>query len=652
MGSKKKHVREGTESDARRKPKTPLIQPAPPQTFPVVGIGASAGGLEAFKQLLSHLPNATGMAFVFVKHLDPALASILAELLSRATDMPVKEVKHGMRVEPNCLYVIPPNRNMAIVNGALLLAPRVETRGQHRPIDYFMRSLAEENHDRAIGVILSGTASDGTLGFEAIKAEGGITFAQDEETAKYDGMPHSAINAGCVDFVIPPERIAEELVRLASHPRVLDVEAVRREVLMPPYLEPGADGDDLEEVLWLVRDVSGLDFSYYQTNIIQRGVTRRMSLLELDGLNAYADYLCDHNEEAGKLYQDLGSGVTGFFRDPETLEALKEKIFPELVKKRAGDEPLRFWMVDCLTGEEAYSIAIAFLEFTENRGEHIPIKIFATDLSNDAIVVARAGLYSQSVVNDVSPERLRRFFVNTRRGYQIGKLVRGMCIFARQNILANPPLSGMDLVRCRDMLPRLTPAMQKKAIHALHFSLKPSGLLLLDSSEAVGAFPNLFKLEDDERKIYSRIPGPSHLKFTILPGTGPKEKVDVGGSAIQILEEADVYSAAQRKAKQAEAAEDGRGQGANRGLASTKLSEAQLRRKLHAARQYLQSVIEQHEAYAEELQSANEELQSSNEELQCVSEELETAKQELQLRNEQLKQDKEKLRLQTRLIEL
>jgi PAS domain S-box-containing protein len=651
MGSKKKHVKGGTESDAHRKPKTPLIQPVSPQSFPVVGIGASAGGLEAFRQLLDHLPNDTGMAFVFVQHLDPARESILAELPSRATEMPVKEVKHGMRLEPNCVYVIPSNTNMAIANGALRLAPSEETRAGRCSIDYFMRSLAEEKRDRAVGVILSGTASDGTLGLEAIKAEGGITFAQDEGTVKYDGMPYSAINAGCVDFVLPPERIAEELARLARRQRVLDVETAGREELLHPYGEPGADGDDLEEVLWLVRDVSGLDFSHYQTNIIHRSVMRRMSLLKLDGLNAYVDYLCDHNEEAENLYQDVGSGVTGFFRDPETLEALKEKVFPELVKKRAGDEPLRFWMVDCLTGEEAYSIAIAFLEFTENLGEHIPIKIFATDLSNDAIAFARAGLYSQSAISDVSPERLRRFFVNTRRGYQIGKLVRGMCVFARHNILTDPPFSRMDLVRCRDLLIRLTSAMQKKAIHTLHYSLKPSGLLLLDSPETVGAFINLFKLEDDERNIYSRIPGPSHMKFTFLPGAGPMEKVEVGRRAIQILEEAGVYSAARQKANQAEAAKAGTGRGANRGPAPAKLSEAQLRRKLHATREYLRSVIEQHEAYVEELQSTNEELQSSNEELQCVSEELETASQELQLSNEQLKQDKEKLRLLTRLIE-
>jgi PAS domain S-box-containing protein len=651
MGSKKKHVKGGDERGSRRNPKTPIIQPAPPQTFTVVGIGASAGGLEAFRQLLRRLPNDTGMAFVFVQHLDPARESILAELLSIATDIPVKEVKHDMRVEPNCVYVIPRNTNMAIANGALRLTPREETRGQHCPIDYFMRSLAEEKRNHAIGVILSGAASDGTLGLGAINAKGGLTFAQDEKTAKYDGMPHSAINAGCVDFVLPPERIAEELVRLARQPHVPAVGAAGSEDLSPPYVESGPDGDRLEEVLWLAREVSGLDFSYFRTGVIQKSATRRMSLLKLDGLNAYADYLCHHREEAEKLYQDIGSDVTGFFRDPETLEALKEKVFPELVKKLHGDEPLRFWVVDCLTGEEAYSIAIAFLEFTENRGERIPIQIFATDLKNDAIVFAHAGLYSQSMVNNVSPERLSRFFDNTSRGYQVSKLVRGMCVFAQYDITTDLPFSRMDMVSCRDLLFRLNPAMRKKAVHTMHYSLKPSGFLLPGSSETVDAFTTLFKLEDEERKIYSRIPGPSYRLYRHLPGAGPTEKVKVDRRAIEILEESDDYSAARQKADQAEAANAGRGPGANRGPASAKLSEAQLRWKLHATREYLRSVIEQHEAYAEELQSANEELQTSNEELQSISEELETAKQELQLRNDQLKQDKEKLRLQTRLIE-
>src|SRR5215471_13773965 len=254
MGSKKKHVEEGTESGAHRKPKTPLIQPVLPQTFRVVGIGASAGGLEAFRQLLEHLPTDTGMAFVFVQHLDPMRESILAELLSKATDMPVKEVKHGMRVEPNCVYVIPRNANMSLAQGALRLSPREETRGQHRPIDYFMRSLAEENGARAIGVILSGTASDGTLGLEAINAEGGITIAQDEKTAKYNGMPHSAISAGCVDFVLAPERIAEELARMSQHYHGGAVEAAGREELLRSHKEFGVGAESLDEILWLAHE--------------------------------------------------------------------------------------------------------------------------------------------------------------------------------------------------------------------------------------------------------------------------------------------------------------------------------------------------------------------------------------------------------------
>src|SRR5215475_12733376 len=403
MASKKKHLGERTTGErikrsAPKKPKTLLTQLIPLQTVPVVGIGASAGGLEAFRQLLQNLPTDTGMAFVFVQHLDPTHESILAELLSKATDMPVKQVKHGMLVEPDCVYVIPRNTNMAIENGALRLSPREAPRGQHHPIDYFLRSLAVDKRDRAIGVILSGTASDGTRGLEAINAEGGITIAQDEKTARYDGMPHSAINAGCVDFVLAPERIAEELARLSQHYHGGAVEAARREELLRSYKESGVGAESLDEILLLAHELDGVDFSHYQPSVIQQSITRRMTLLKLDGLNAYADYLCDHNEEAEKLYQDTLTGETGFFRDPETFDALKEKVFPELVKKRAGDEPLRVWIVGCLNGEEAYSIAIALLEFTENRCEHIPIQIFATDLNSGAIEHARLGLYSPNTM--------------------------------------------------------------------------------------------------------------------------------------------------------------------------------------------------------------------------------------------------------------
>lgn len=426
--AKRKSSADGSKRATHKVADTQSAQHSQDQTFPVVGIGASAGGLEAFRQLLEHLPTDTGLAFILVQHLDPKHESILAELLSRATDMPVSEVTNGVRVQPNHVYVIPRNTNMAIQQGVLRLLPREETRGQHRPIDFFLRSLAEEKSNRAIGVILSGTASDGTLGLEAIKAEGGITFAQDEKTAKYDGMPRSAIAAGCVDFELPPDRIAEELARLARHPHVGAVEAARREELLPTIDEPIADGDNFTQILRLVRKVTGADFSHYKPNTIRRRMTRRMALLKLDGLNVYADYLRDHKEEVENLYQDILIGVTSFFRDPDTYETLKEKVFPELVKRRAGDEPLRVWVVGCSTGEEAFSIAIAFLEFAGTRGEHIPLQVFATDINEKAIARARTGIYSQSMVNDVSPERLRRFFVKADGGYQISKPVRDMCV--------------------------------------------------------------------------------------------------------------------------------------------------------------------------------------------------------------------------------
>src|SRR5499427_5112229 len=316
MASKKKNSKRRIKRGAQKEPETLQSHPSQNRTFPVVGIGASAGGLEAFRQLLEYLPNDTGMAFVFVQHLDPNRESILVELLTKATKMSVKEVKDGMRVEPDCVYVIPRNTNMAIENGALRLSPREAPRGRYRPIDHFLRSLAVEKRDRAIGVILSGTASDGTLGLEVIKAEGGTTFAQDEKTAEYDGMPRSAINAGSVDFVLPPKRIAEELARLARHPHDGAVDSARREELLRSYKESGVDAESLDEILWLAHKVCGVDFSHYQPDTIRWSLTRRMSLLNLDGLNAYADYLCTNIEEAEKLYHGIGAGVTGFFRDP------------------------------------------------------------------------------------------------------------------------------------------------------------------------------------------------------------------------------------------------------------------------------------------------------------------------------------------------
>src|SRR5262245_25381826 len=713
--------------------------------FPVVGIGASAGGLEAFRLLLEHLPTDTGMAFVLVQHLDPAHESILTELLSKSTPMSVREVVEGVAVEPNHIYVIPRNTNMAIEEGILRLLPREYMRGQHRPIDYFLRSLAEEQRNRAIGVILAGRASDGTLGLDAIKAEGGITFAQDEESARYDGMPRSAIAAGCVDFVLPPNRIAEELARISRHPYIAAIEVVKPDEGKPAEDSPPS-GDSFTQILLMLRKVTGVDFSHYKPSTLRRRITRRLVLHKLEGMNDYVKYLRANKEEVEKLYQDILIRVTSFFRDQESFEALKEKVFPDLVRQRADDGPLRFWVLGCSTGEEAYSIAIAFLEFAGDRAEHIPIQIFATDLNNEAIEKARAGIYPQSMTNDVSPERLRRFFVKHDGGYQISKPIRDMCVFARQNVLTDPPFSRIDLVSCRNLLIYLEPILQKKIIPALHYALKPSGVLLLGASETIGSFTDLFKLEDKKHKLYSKKPGLSRMQYIYTPGAYAMEKGEVARKPIRGGEGVPIETDAQREADrvllmryapagvlvdpdweilqfrgstspyleapsgkathnllkmaregllvplrtalhqakkddgpvrkeglrvkinghtrdfnlevipikgattnmrnflvlfepvtyfvkqkpaEADVVEAKSARGAER-QAAEKREIARLQQELLASREYLQSVIEQQEAYNEELQSANEEIQSSNEELQSINEELETAKEELQ----------------------
>ena len=393
-------------------------QPSPPPdtgggaAFPIVGIGASAGGLEAYRRLLQALPVDTGVAFVLVQHLDPTHASMLAEILSRATRMPVKEVSAEQPIAPNSVYVIPPGRSIVLAGDLLTLLPRDQTRAPHRPVDTFLRSLAESRHHSAIGVILSGTGNDGTQGLEAIKAEGGITFAQDE-SAQQDGMPRSAISAGCVDFVLAPEAIARELARIGHH------------LYRLPAEEVGAQKESTTgKILRRLRDVTSVDFGNYRFSTIYRRIRRRMLLHKLE---KPADYLrlLDHDVgEVNALYQDILIGVTSFFRDPEAYEALVAKALPKLTQNRERKEPVRMWALGCASGEEAYSLAIAFTEFA---GENsVPVQIFGTDLNDEALNKARIGLYPQSIVSDVSPERLRRFFTETTRGFQIRKSIRDM----------------------------------------------------------------------------------------------------------------------------------------------------------------------------------------------------------------------------------
>jgi PAS domain S-box-containing protein len=423
--------------------------------------------------------------------------------------MPIHEAEDGMLVEPDHVYVNPHNANMTIEKGVLRLSPRGDDIPPYRPIDWFMRSLAEAKRSNAIGVILSGTGSDGTVGLQAIKEQGGITFAQNKISAEHYDMPHNAISAGWVDFELTPDRIAEELRRLGTPPDDITVQAERK--VSPEF------NDSFNETVQLLRETTGIDPIDSKPELIQGCINRRMGVLHLDGLDAYAAYLRAHREEADSFYQDLFSGMTGFFRDPVTFEALKKNIFPEIVQRHASSTPLRVWIPGCVTGEDAYSTAIAFFEFAENRAEDVPIQIFVTDPYLYILERARSGIYPQSIAADVSPERLSRFFVKRHNGYQIDRSIRGLCIFAKHNLLNDPPLSRMDLVVFRHRLNDLAPASWEKVIRNLHYSLRPTGLLLLDSEETARSFRRLFHLEDSNHKIYSKISVSTEQKLLSLP---------------------------------------------------------------------------------------------------------------------------------------
>lgn len=459
-------------------------------------------------QLLRQLPVDTGFAFVFIQHLD---SHPLTEFLSRETLMPLLEAADAMPVEPNHVYVVPSDANLAILHGVLYLMPRQEEHGQHLSIDYFFNSLARDKGNKAIGVILSGTASDGIFGLKAIKAEGGITFAQDEASAKYDGMPHGAIAAGCVDFAMPPENIAQELARIARHPYLAHAKTAS--------FEPFSEGaDDIGKVFILLRRHSGVDFTHYKRATIQRRIKRRMLLQRLENLQQYIKYLESNPAEVDALYDDLLINVTTFFRDPEAFAALKESAFPLIMTADRGDAPIRIWVTGCSTGEEVYSIAISLLEFLDDNA--VPIQIFATDIDGQAIEKARLGCYRESIAENVSAERLRRFFVKTPTGYQIAKFIRDMCIFAKQNVFKDPPFSRLDLISCRNLLIYFGPDLQKKVFPIFHYALKPTGFLFLGSAETIGEFTDFFSIVDQKTKIYAKksIATPQHFDFACSDG--------------------------------------------------------------------------------------------------------------------------------------
>ncbi len=476
------------------------------------------------------------MAFALIQHLDPKHASQLAEVLSRTTAMPVITVTDRLRVEPDHVYVIPPNADMTIGGGAFALTSRA-TVDRHTPIDHFFRSLAQELESRAIGVVLSGTGSDGTLGLRAIKAEGGITFVQDEKSAKHPGMPQSALPIA--DFVLPPVGIARELVRVGGHPHVKQALPF---AASPDQPEGGAD---VGAVLRVLRTATGVDFAQYKPATVRRRIGHRMLLQKIDDLAAYVRYLRQTPHEAQALRDDILVQVTEFFRDPEGFEALRRNVLPSLVKERAADDPIRIWVPGCATGEEAYSLVICLLEFLGEVESNLAIQMFATDLSAAAIARARAGTFPASIENEVSADRLRRFFVKTDGRYRISKAIRDVCVFAPQDVTRDPPFSKLDLISCCNVLIYLSAALQERVIPVLHYALKPTGFLKLGPSESVGRFTNLFTILDKKHKIYARKPGPStHLGFGSTSGdriTVPAggQEHEAGWSATAIEKEAD-----------------------------------------------------------------------------------------------------------------
>ena len=496
----------------------------------VVGVGVSAGGLEALTGLLSHLPNDTGMAFVVIQHLDPKHESHLTQLLSKESKMPVSEVKGETRVEANRVYVIPPRCNLGISDGVLHPPPR-PPRGCNMPIDSFLRDLAADRGSQSFGVILSGTGSDGTLGLQAIKAAGGTTFAQDAHTAKFDGMPKSAIAAGVVDYVLAPAEIALQLVALA------------RDAQLP--VEPPVDAE-LARILRLVRSATGVEFAHYKHGTLVRRIKRRMALRGFETLEDYRRELERNREEANALGENFFITVTAFFREPALFEELKRMVFPTLVENRAPEDPIRIWVPGCASGEEAYSIAICLMEFLDETKLSFPIEIFATDLSETAIERGRAGTYRGGALAHVSQRRLARFFTRSERGYQIGKDVRGMCVFARHNLAQDPPFSKLDLISCCNVLIYLGEVLQRKVWSIVQYALKPAGFLVLGPSESIiGTLSDSFVQVDKSHKIYclraaTSAPAPPLSEGRRSAGrVDLKERIAEAGTVLDLQKEAD-----------------------------------------------------------------------------------------------------------------
>ena len=633
---------------------------APRMNFPIVGIGASAGGLAAFEAFFSGMPADAepGMAFVLVQHLAPDHKSILTELVRRYTRMQVFEVEDGMEVSPNCTYIIPPNRDMALLNGALQLLEPGAPRGHRLPIDFFFRSLAQDQHERAICIVLSGTGSDGALGVRAVKGEGGMAMAQNPESTEYDSMPRSAIATGLVDYILPPAEMPAQLIAYAAH-----AFGTTNRPFSPPL--PKAD-DSWKKILVLIRSITGHDFSQYKATTVNRRVARRMAVHHVEQIEEYVRYLQHDPAEVEALFRDLLIGVTGFFRDPEAFAVLEAKGIPQLFTGKPPGAAIRLWSIGCSTGEEAYSLAILLQEQLEKLPQRYQIQVFATDINRRAIETARAGVYPANIAADVTPERLTRFFTEEPDGsaFRIIRSIRDLLIFSEQDVIKDPPFSKLDLISCRNVLIYLNGDLQKKLIPLFHYALKPGGMLFLGTSESVGGHVDLFAPVDHTSKLYQSITGvtgafssPLEPRFPPLPVMPPPraKPPDCGriplhelterallqryaGAGVLVTEQGDILYIHGRTGRYLEPAPGEAGTNILKmaGVPDRDACITALRQELQIKEEYLQSANEELETANEELKSGNEELQSVNEELQSTNEELETAKEELQSVNEEL----------------
>ncbi len=500
---------------------TPDAQPRQRPDCPIVGIGCSAGGLEALEALLGHVPDGTGMAFVIVQHLDPEHVSTLPEILQRITPMPVIEVAEGMVVAPEHVYVIPPNKDLSLLGGVLHLLDPTAQRGLRLPIDFFLRTLAADRQERAIGVILSGMGSDGMAGLAAIKEKGGLTLAQDPASARADSMPASAIKAGVVDIVAPADALAERIAAFLRH------------VPRPPQPDaaPGEEGA-LERIIVLLRDRSGNDLSLYKPNTLLRRIERRMALLQIAAIADYVGYLRDNSQELDLLFKELLIGVTSFFRDPPVWDYLRDIALPALFARHPDGQALRAWVPACSTGEEAYSLAMVFREALDNTRPpgQFSLQIYATDLDPDAVDRARRACYPANIAADVTPERLARHFIAEDDGFRLNRELREMVIFAPHNLISDPPFTKLDILSCRNLLIYFGQALQKKVLPLFHYALNRDGILVLGSAETIGGFDTLFSPLDKKTHVFRRIEHRNQSSWLDFPTRTPAGPASTDGN--------------------------------------------------------------------------------------------------------------------------